>query len=99
MESTRALGVEAPHQEEGRMVKNVEAKIPHGEFLVYYFTSPDSVRCDPGGKALDRTNEAGRLFESLDHARAYAVKKANSAGSVGAGVYDERWRILAQFAS
>jgi len=99
MESTRAPGVEAPHQEEGRVVKNVGAKIPHGEFLVYYFTSPDNVRCDPDGNALNGTNEAGRLFESLDHARAHAAEKANSAGLVGAGVYDDRWRILVQFAS
>jgi hypothetical protein len=99
MESTRPLGVEAPHQEEGRAVKNVGVKIPSGEFLVYHFTSPDSVRCDPGGKALDGTNEAGRLFHSLENARAYASEKANSPGLVGAGVYDDRWRIVAQFDS
>jgi hypothetical protein len=99
MESTRALGVEAPHQEEGRVVKDVGAKIPHGEFLVYYSTSPDNVRCDPDGNAPNGTNEAGRLFESFDHARAYAAKKANSARLIGAGVYDDRWRILVQFAS
>jgi hypothetical protein len=99
MESTRQLEAEVPPQEEGRVVRNLGVKIPPGEFLVYYLTSPESVRCDPEGRSLDGTNEAGRLFRSLENARVYASTKAASSGLIGTGVYDHSWRIVTQFES
>jgi hypothetical protein len=83
---------------ESRITKNSKAAIPSGEFLVYYFKGgQDSVRCDPLGNELDGHNEAGRFFQSLADAQAYASDKAKEQGDVGAGIYDHRWKIVAQF--
>src|SRR3954453_11586245 len=99
MESTCPIEAEPALLREGRTVTSVGTKIPGGEFLVYYYAAPDSIRCDPDGNALSGGNEAGRLFHSLEDARAYAANKAKSSPKVGAGVYDDRWKILAQFPS
>src|SRR3982751_812503 len=99
MESTRPIEAEPASRTEGRTVTSVGTKIPRGEFLVYYYAAPDSIRCDPDGNALSDGNEAGRLFQSLEDARAYAANKAKFAPKVGVGVYDDRWKILAQFPS
>lgn len=90
---------ECPKAREPRVVTNPRVEIPAGQFLVYYIKGSENVRCDPNGNELDGRNEAGRLFDTLEDARSYASKHAHLAGRVGAGVYDHRWRILAQFAS
>src|SRR4051812_606619 len=99
MESERLMDYETVSHSEPRVVRTVSATIPAGEFLVYYFRWPENVRCDPAGTALNGQNEAGRLFASLDEARAYASEKAKDPGKVGTGVYDHKWKILAQFTS
>ena len=90
---------EGPRERGPRLIKNSRAEIPPGEFLVYYVKGSENVRCDPEGNELDGRNEAGRLFDRLEDARSYASKHAQTSGGTGAGVYDHRWRILAQFAS
>src|SRR4051794_26233409 len=77
MESTRPIEAEPALLREGRTLTSVGTKIPGGEFLVYYYAAPDSIRCDPDGNALSGGNEAGRLFHSLEDARAYAATRPN----------------------
>jgi hypothetical protein len=99
MESRPQTDTETPSQREPGRVRTIDGRIPAREFLVYYFSSPDNVRCDSSGNPLNGQNEAGCLFPSFDDARAYASEKARGTRNVGAGVYDQRWKILAQFAN
>jgi hypothetical protein len=81
----------------GRPVTNLQAKIPAGSFLVYYFLARDRVRCDRAGQYLNGSNEAGTLFPSLGEAEAFARSVAAMSSRIGSGVYNSSWQVVAEF--
>src|SRR5664279_718113 len=81
----------------GVPIKAVNPMIPQGSFVVYYFLTRDEIRCDPEGKFLNGSNEAGMLFQSLPEAEAFARSAAKLSQRIGSGVYDSSWKVVARF--
>jgi hypothetical protein len=81
----------------GRPVTDINTRIPAQAFLVYYFLTRDHIQCDPEGKFLNGSNEAGTLFPSLTEAEAFARSVADRSPRIGAGIYNSSWKVVAQF--
>ena len=80
-----------------REITRADGRIPEGEFLVTYFLAKEQIRCDPEGRFLNGSNQAGVLFSSLEDADRFAREVASRGPRVGAAVSDSRWRPLAEY--
>lgn len=82
---------------QGRELPGKNARIRSGEYLVYHFRAKDGVRCTPYGDMLDGFNEMGYVFEDLTPARQYCEWKVNEDPKLGCVIYDQSWKVIAQF--
>jgi len=81
----------------GRRIQALHCTIAKGSFLVYYFLAKDEVRCNPEGKYLDGSNEAGRLHSTFEMAEYHAHSIAQNNLGIASGIYDSSWKIIATF--
>lgn len=65
-----------------------------GQFLVFYFTARDHIRCDRDGNIGGPAAQTTTAFDSLDAARAFALSEAEHSARIGVGIFNSAGQVI-----